>query len=243
MIYICTHTDFEESHIGENYTIAATHPLEKKYQNKVLVADNDWKDLQFAYSEGYVFRVIYEKTKDDWVGICHYRKYFEGEIREELTLPMPMIFNMHQQYASCHNINDLLDCEKIIDKYYPQYHTDYAAIDRLFACNMFVMKREDFEKYYEFVFGVLEKFKEEKGLHTDNDVMEYVKKNVDCYGVKLNVDLHSQQQHNDRYDLLYQSRLLGFLQERLGTIFFLTYFKDKKITYKKVAVGEKIYCY
>lgn len=226
MIWICTHTDFNEYKTEGNYKIIAKEPLKGKYSFPVVVADNDIAPLQFAYSEGFLIRDIYLKTDDEWVGINHYRRYFENP-KEETTLPTPLRCNMHQQFASCHNINDLLQCEAIIDKYFPEYSTDYSKINDLYICNMFIMKREDFNKYVEFVFGVLDKFNELNNLHTDEDVYNYVLKNKAHYTHVI--------------DVKYQARLQGFLMERLGTIFFTTYFKDKPVAYRTInIVARKI---
>ena len=229
MIYIATHTDFNEYKKEGDYTIIAKEPLKKNYSFPVMVADNELSPMQFAYSEGFLITDIYHKTHDEWVGLNHYRRYFESP-KETTILPTPMRVNMHQQFASCHNINDLIQCEKIIDEYFPDYSMDYAGINELYICNMFIMKREDFEKYYEFVFGVLQKFNEQNNLHTDEDVYNYVQNNhkKGLYG-------------NKPIDVKYQARLQGFLMERLGTIFFVKYFKDKPIEYRTIhIVADKI---
>lgn len=221
MIYICTHRDFNEYKKEGEYTIISANKLNNDYAFKCILADNKLKDMEFAYAEGYCIEDIYEKSKEEWIGINHYRRYFDNP-SNETTLPVPMSCNMHQQYATCHNIEDLIKCENIIDKYYPEYSTDYKSIDRLYPCNMFIMNRDDFNEYYRFVFGVLDKFNEENNLHSDEDVYNYVIRNKDKYQRSV--------------DVKYQSRLQGFLMERLGTIFFLKYFKNKDIKYKDIRV-------
>lgn len=222
MIYIATHTDFNEYKTEGEYTIISANELHKQYSFPWILADNELKPLEFAYAEGYIIKDIYEKTNDEWVGLNHYRRYFDNPTNET-TLPTPMYCNIHQQYAICHNIEDLIKCENIIDKYYPEYSMYYKKIDKLFPCNMFIMKREDFENYYNFVFGVLDIFNKENNLKTDSDIYNYVANNKDKY-------------NRTTIDLKYQSRLQGFLMERLGTIFFLQYFKDKPVTYKEIKV-------
>lgn len=225
MIYLCTHTDFNEYKKEGEYKIIAVKELNGKYAFPVIVADNDLKPLQFAYSEGYLIKDIYLKTDDEWVGINHYRRYFENP-KHETTIPTPLKCNMHQQFAACHNIEDLYKVEKIIDTYFPEYSMDYSNINELYPCNMFIMKRDDFNEYYRFVFGVLEKFNEENHLQTDEDVYNYIVKNQTKY-------------HNYQHlDIKYQSRLQGFLMERIGTIFFLKYFKDKPVSYRNITISK-----
>ena len=222
MIYICAHTDFNEYKKEGEYTIISANKLHNDYSFPLILADNELKPLEFAYAEGYCINDIYEKCNNEWIGINHYRRYFDNPINET-TLPVPMSCNMHQQYAMCHNIDDLIKCESIIDKYYPEYSMDYKSVDKLYPCNMFIMNRKDFDNYYMFVFGVLDKFNKENNLHTDDDVYNYVSNNKDKYQtIKL--------------DLKYQSRLQGFLMERLGTIFFIKYFEGKDVKYKDIKV-------
>lgn len=230
MIYICTHTDFDEYVKNGEYTIVSNRKLNNDYSFPVIVADNDINPMRFAYSEGISIRDIFLKTNDEWVGINHYRRYFEGGTKNETTLPIPLQCNMHQQYAACHNINDLYKVEAIIDKHYPKYSMKYNEINCIYTNNMFVMNRRDFNNYCKFVFGVLNRFNEENNLHTDADVKNYVLNNKKYYRKELDVE--------------YQSRLHGFLMERIGTIFFLTYFKNKPVTHKQIKiVANKIMNY
>ena len=220
MNFICTHTDFKEP--DGDYVIICNRKLNNIYKLPVIIADNRLKDLEYSYAEGFMIYDIWMKCKEDWIGINHYRRYLSTT--EELTLPKPLSFNMHEQYANCHNLNDLLKVEKIIDKYHPEYSCDYKNINVLYPCNMFVMHKQAFHDYCEFVFDVLDKFNEENGLHTDEDVRKYVTRNKSDYKVKF----------NERY----QSRLHGFLMERIGTIFFLKYFEGKDVTYKNIIVTD-----
>ncbi len=228
MIYICTHTDFNEYLKEGDYTILSVENLKNKYSFPVVVADNDLEPLHFGYSEGYLIKDLYEKLDDsvEWVGINHYRRYFNNP-KNETTLPTPLRVNMHRQYGNCHNIKDLYKVEEIIDKYYPEYSMDYSTINELYPCNMFIMNRTDFNEYCRFVLGVLAKFDEEHGFKTDDDIYNYVKNN--------------QAQYNRKIDVKYQSRLQGFLMERLGTIFFVQYFKNKSVSYRSInIVANKI---
>lgn len=218
MIYICTHTDFElPKEIRGDYKILSIKPLEKEYSLPVeVVEENAITPIQYAYAEGYHIRHIYTKTNDEWVGVNGYRKYFFDVPKYRTVLPIPRKYNMHEQYADSHNINDLLECESIIDELYPEHRCDYKSLN-LYHCNMFVMRRYDFEKYCGFVFGVLDEFNRRNGLKTDADVYRFVESRKD--------------QYSRRHDVKYQSRLQGYLFERIGTIFFTTYFgiENRKI--------------
>lgn len=225
MNYICSFKDFKETHTGDDFTILTTSKLDNKYNVPVIHVEwNPWRDAEYAYSEGYVIRYIYEHTHDEWVGVSQYRRYFKEYYPDKTILPVPLKFNMNEQYRKCHNINDLLQCERIIDEYYPEFSMDYDSINILYHCNMFHMKREDFEEWYKFVFGVIDKFKEENKLYTDEDVQKYVTSNLDKYSDKR---------------VSYQSRLFGFLMERLSNIFFIKWFKDKEVTYQPIIITQE----
>lgn len=224
MIYICTHTDFElPERIREGYRILSLKPLVKDYPIPVdIVRENRITPMQYAYAEGYHIWHIYAFTNSPWVGVNGYRKYFFDIPSDMTVLPVPRRFNMYKQYEEAHNIKDLELCLNIIDQHYPEYSCDYKSL-QLMPCNMFQMRRYDFEKYCSFVYGVLDWFNAERNLHTDADVLAYVQ---------------STQGQWTKHDAKYQSRLQGYLMERIGTIFFHKYFGvvNKKIHF----VSDKI---
>lgn len=218
MIYICTHTDFQvPPQLNGEYTILSCKPLANEYNFPVAyVEPNMLTPMQFAYAEGYHIWHIWTHYVHSWIGINQYRKYFFDVPDNTTVLPIPRKYNMHEQYASAHNINDLLECEQIIDEYFPQYKCDYESLN-LYHCNMFVMRWADFDAYCRFVFGVLNIFNMRHGLESDEDVFRFVATRYDQYAQK--------------HDVKYQSRLQGFLFERLGAIFFTRHFGivNKKI--------------
>lgn len=227
MIYICTHKDFQNYPKGEDFRILSSSQLNDQYDIITRVVKNKLAPMEFSYAELYhIFDVWKAKKKDEWVGINHYRRYFDfgGAEHNMTTLPVPRVFNMHDQYARCHNLQDLLECEAIIDEMFPEYHCDYTAINHLYTNNMFVLGKEDFDAYCKFVFGVLDKFNKNHGFKTTADVEAYVSKNRKFYN------------HNRTFDAHYQARLQGFLAERIGTIFFDHYFKGKDVRFLTITM-------
>lgn len=222
MIYICTHTDFDEKDM--HGTILSKAELTKQYKQPVIVVDQ--VPLQRSMCEGVQISWLQQHATDDYIGLAQYRKFFTDIPENTTILPKPIAKNMELQYARYHNLDDLRACESIIDRLFPEYSTDYALIETIYPHNMFVMKREDFKEYARFVLGVLKVFCIENNLNTDSDVIEHVKRN---------------RKHYYNRDERYQSRLLGFLLERLSTIFYTTYFKGKKVEYRDIEVisGKK----
>lgn len=228
MLYIITHTDFKE-HITEgNATILSKCELNGTYHFPVIEVHNELEPIKHAYGEGVQIKHIYDNATDDFIGICQYRRYLQGVngTEQQVILPQPLQFNLHEQYSLCHNSEDLTACYSIIDNHFSKYAMDYKQINLLFPCNMFVMPLSDFKEYYDFTFGVLDLFNQQYELKTDEDVIKHVEQNLNKYSDKR---------------VIYQSRLQSFLLERLGTIFFLKHYKESDYITRPIELtGEKI---
>lgn len=83
---------------------------------------------------------------------------------------------IYEQYKNEHNIRDLDYCVSYIHKRYPEIapFTEALHTSKAYFCNMFIMKKEIFQKYCEFMFDILESFDK------NNDISEY---NVQQYRV------------------------------------------------------------
>jgi hypothetical protein len=77
---------------------------------------------------------------------------------------------------------------------------------------VFVLTKEMFNDWCEFMFGVLKIFDEIRGFKTDNDVLRYVTDNHEIY-----TDYKGGLPNSSPN---YQARIEAFLSERLSTIFF-----------------------
>ena len=89
------------------------------------------------------------------------------------------------------------------------------------------MKKEDFIKWGEFVFGVLLEFDKRYNLTTDNDISKLI--------------IKESKRLNKKFNIAYQSRLEGFLAERISNFFYQRHFKkvyeiptlDERFIYQK----------
>ncbi len=110
------------------------------------------------------------------MGICHYRRYFcteEGRILtqreyEEIFSDYDIItskllklnYTYYEGYAGDYNIHDLEAVGEVIRREYPAY---YETFDRLvhdkgtYFGNMMVCKKEIYDAYCEWLFGIFEK--------------------------------------------------------------------------------------
>ena len=149
----------------------------------------------------------------EYIGLCHYRRYFAYKTRKhslnakksviysskdyirllknyDIILPKATILNQSgkKEYATSHQLNDLIITKKILLKLYPEYEHSYNNVmnnNKFYFFNMFVMKKSLFNQYSNWLFPIL--FELEKQVNIKN------------------------------YDS-YQSRLFGFLSERLFNI-------------------------
>ena len=112
----------------------------------------------------------------DYVGICHYRRYFcteEGRILtekeyEEILSDYDMIaskklklnFSYYDGYAGDYNIHDLDAVGEVIRQHYPEYSETFERLVHgkgTYFGNMMVCKKEIYDAYCEWLFGIFEK--------------------------------------------------------------------------------------
>lgn len=188
----------------------------------------------------------WKNTNQDFIGFAHYRRYFvynnlsffdklffrffdkyfdlekikifkvnrkikkfEKNIEEEIKnydiiLPTPIMMSrtLEEQYGDVHFIDHYNEMGEVIKEKNIKMYLAYERASNkntFFIANMFIFKREIFEKYCEFVFDVL--FELERRIKVPKDT--------------------------------YQSRVFGYLAERLTTIYieYLTHEFDYDIKY------------
>lgn len=236
-IFVFAHKDFDLYPKNDVYKTVVLNESEcknTKLERIVCQKDKDEKlKLEHSYSEGARLHYIWKNIElPKYVGTAHYRRYFDfyenipnlDEVFEKYDGILPN-FNLgwpsvYENYRNSHNIKDYIHVIDIIKNHFPEFleSAEYVSNHGLFyPCNMFVLKRETFIKYCEFVFGVLDIFDKEMGFNTDLDVYNHVVNNMEeyCkYGAEPNGFT------------FYQSRIQAFLMERLSTIFFYKEIKN-----------------
>lgn len=141
----------------------------------------------------------------------------------------PLIFktSVREQYAKLHNVEDLEIVEKIIADKYPSYVNSWHNFmngNIFIPYNMFIMKKEDFKKYIEFIFGVLDEYI--KIVGTD------IRKRIEDNKEKYLKDFYP----NNTVE--YQYRIGGYLGERLTNVFMMNNFTKMK-TYPVIITEDK----
>ena len=163
----------------------------------------------------------WKNLKCDYIGLCHYRRYFAGKnlhtnnaekkkavilhrqdyeklLREyDVILPVKRnyyIETVRNQYEHAHNKRDLDEAEKIVTELYPEYSEAFAKVmgrTKLHILNMFVMNKALFDEYCSWLFSIL--FELEKRI----DITNYNKYEARVFGFiserLLNVWLEKQQ--------------------------------------------------
>ena len=119
-----------------------------------------------------------------YIGHCHYRRYFGHKVCTDVLekrklsilngleyeqllrdydaiLPVKWNFRnktIREQYEQCHYKKDLDIVERIITEKYPGYSVPFTKVmkqKKLYAFNMFVMRKKNFDEYCAWLFDIL----------------------------------------------------------------------------------------
>ena len=175
---------------------------------------------------------IYWVWKNDvhpYVGHFQYRRHLNiepnkvKELVDEygIIVPRPLNFSMSvkKHYDMCHITSDLELCESIVKEFYPEYSESWDRyINKggvLYYSSAFITTREKYNEICEFIFSVLFEFERRIGCTTKE---EWVK-----HG-ELSSSLGNPHR-GEMSDAEYQSRVCGYLFERLFTLYVRHNFK------------------
>ncbi len=235
-IFITAFKPFDDCVTDERYKIVTVKDF--NYEGKLEsfkdnVGDNI-SDMNGFFNELTAFYWVAKNYPlKEYVGMCSYRRYFNflddiDSIKDKIEknyiiLPTKEILcdgTLFDHYESYHNIKDLKLALDILCEKYPSYKEDALKVlngNQLYCNNMFIMKKEYFIAYCEFVFNILFTFLNYKNIKCNDDVIKYVMSNRHLY---IKDDLFSK-------SAIYQARIGGFLAERLFNIFIEHNFKEK----------------
>ena len=130
----------------------------------------------------------------EYIGLCHYRRFFvygkfikrkinEKQIKryfEECDIVLPKKYKLKKSMWNYYFENgegkekDLINTKKIIKEKYPEYIETFEKIMKKkdgYYRNMFIMKKEDFKRYCEWLFDILFELEKITDL-TDYNVQE-----------------------------------------------------------------------
>lgn len=175
-----------DSPIFENRTICYVNKNIKK-ENKSNCLNTWEKDniddLNKYYCELTALYWMWKNIDAEYISLEHYRRLFisskhkfsrkkflsRDEIEEifkdnkfKIIMPYKVFFkkSIYQEYCIKHNKEDIDCLKQQIELQYPSYLDSFNKImngHEVSLCNMFVMKKEDMDKYCKFAFDLLDK--------------------------------------------------------------------------------------
>lgn len=130
--------------------------------------------------------------------------------------------SVYGQYNACHNHNDLDIAKSIIAKKFPPYLPDFDKYivngSRLYAHAGIILRSEDFARYCNFLFTIIDEHRRINGINNVDDMRRYIR-----------AKFPKNRQNIERQKFLY-----GFLAKRLMTLFVFHNFKRiLEMPYKK----------
>ncbi len=179
----------------------------------------------------------WKNLKCDYIGLCHYRRYFAHAVsgsdmekkklailqrtdyekllkQYDVILPKQrnyFIETVRSQYEHAHNKNDLALTEQIVAELYPEYSEAFCKVmgrTKLHIFNMFVMKKEKFDEYCQWLFTIL--FELEKRI----DISSYSQYEARVFGLLserlLNVWLEKQKLKVKGIDVVFLEKIDWF---------------------------------
>ena len=232
-IYISTHRDFVNHITSPIYKIICDEKSQLNQEYNLTVIETNKDNILYpkrkAYGEiakMYYIWNLYKKGVLDskYVGFNHYKrifpfkdnipdldemfKYYDVIVKSRYVFGITIKQNFYESHIG-HFLNETLDIIREKFPEYYQYSLNYLEQTYANFCNIFIMKKYDFIKWGDIVFGVILEFDRKYNLKTDEDIRNLITK--EDKNKTLNID--------------YQSRLEGFLVERIGNIFYERHFK------------------
>ena len=243
-IYVVTHKNeyglFKyESHHQHLYVGADINECNVDFL-KDNVGDNiSFMNQVFCELTG-LYWVWKNEQKSDYVGFEHYRRHFELsknniiKLFEKYDILLPKhdttlgFGSIYEHYGYCHNIKDMDVIEEIIRDLYPEYENTYNMVIKggvsHFNCNSFITSWDNFDKIMTFLFNIFNEFQNRLNLKTLEDFKTHIKNNFNT-----NTILRREYMRRGEDWFTYQLRIMGFLSERLITLWVFHNFSLSKI--------------
>lgn len=190
------------------------------YQEDEKLDDKFWSEI-------YMYKWLAKNWKfKKYIGTCQYRRYwwFLDDIPDIdkymkdhgaiVVTPHKFKCTVLRQYEIFHNSDDLLFCGDIIRDLKPEYESVYKQVlnqSGFFPLNMFIMRKDDFLAYMDFINTILDEYVRRVGT----DIYKRIKVNREFY---LKRDYPCSEAD-------YQYRIGGYLAERLINVWLMKNFK------------------
>lgn len=231
-IYICTHTDFVCPVTNDFYHILDSRELDGDKTKEGLPGS--------YYSELNSYRYVSDHFDlPEYVGFCCYRKYFgfTGNTSAEELMRLvdkhgcvcgelaDLGMTAKENYTFNHNKEDMELMEYVINDVHKEFllpFTEFLYGRKMYTCNMFIMKREDFREMMNYLFKILDEFTRRIGPDITGHVEDAFKRGFLRLG-----------------SVRHQSRIGGYIGERLVSAYIMWKFPDALATGINI-VSERI---
>ena len=165
----------------------------------------------------------------DYVGFCHYRRYFGfgddipqiDEVFKDCDVimckPLKFKHSVFRQYSIYHNIEDLDIVGNIVKRKAPEYYKAFESFvdgNIFFFFYMFIMKKADFIEYINFIKKIMYEYLDIIGTDIKKRIEDNKEKYLKDFSPNNTVE--------------YQYRIGGYLAERLTNVFVEKHFKKIK---------------
>ena len=122
-------------------------------------------------------------------------------------------------YGYSHCIDDLKTLERIVKEVHPDYASDWDKYikkgENLYYSNGFILPSEEYDKYCEFLFDLLERFMKRIGVETYEDLVLHIGRNLGAGRYIRYDDPFKLKWH----EVKWQAEICGFLSERILTLY------------------------
>lgn len=191
VIYMATHNK-RCSHI-ECYDYIVPIQVGKALSNKDIAEVSDdtgdnISDKNEAYCELTALYWMWKNSKAENIGLYHYRRRFDIDKERilsilnnnDIIIPRKKVFriSLKDQYIKEHSIKDWNILINVLKTHNPEYYESSKKVftdNKIYRFNMFISKKELFDKYCRWVFPILDKVYEKIGLtYKDNYQKRYI---------------------------------------------------------------------
>lgn len=184
--------DYEVIQVGKANTKNQLPYISDDTGNNIAIKNNSYCELTAIY---WLWK---NYDLPQYIGICHYRRYFvygilsrlvdENYIKKNISKYDVILPCQYKTESNVYNhfINstsgrekDLINLRKIIEEKYPDYINMYDTVmnsQKTSYCNMAIMKKDDYNNYCKWLFNILFE------LETITDMTGYTKQEKRLYG-------------------------------------------------------------
>lgn len=182
-IYVVSHKEYEFPKSDDYAVIQVGNIFNADYLRDSLGENIALKNKN--YCELTALYWLWKNSKDEFLGLVHYRRYFcgiehglsinsnyiatETELKksafEGIVVPKKKQLDMsvYQHWAHCHHLKDWLGIGRLIRANYSEYLDAYYEVsesDELYLYNMFYMKKNILDDYCAWLFELLSAYEE-----------------------------------------------------------------------------------